>query len=79
MKKIGFLICMAGSLVAVLVPPYKLVAGLGDPLWAFILDDIVAGFGQHVRVYDHIDVQTLLLELVVINAIGIALMLYARR
>ncbi|HKI61719.1 MAG TPA: hypothetical protein VKA31_05450 [Mariprofundaceae bacterium] len=79
MKKLGFLICMAGSVAAVLVPPYKLVAGLGDPLWAFILNDIVAGFGQHIHVYDHIDVQTLLMELIAINAIGIAMMLFARR
>jgi len=79
MKKLGFLICMAGSMAALLMPPYKLVAGLGDPRWAFILDDIVAAFGQHIHVYDHIDVRTLLMELIAINAIGIALMLFARR
>ena len=78
MKNIGFLICIAGSIAAGLVPPYK-IAGLGDPHWAFILDDIVAGFGQHIRVYDHIDMQTLLMELIAINAIGIALMMYAKR
>jgi len=78
MKYLGFLLCMAGSIAAVLVPPYKL-AGIGDPQWGFILDDIVAAFGQHVRVFDHIDVQTLLMELLVINAIGIAMMLFARR
>ncbi len=78
MKYIGFLICMLGSAVAVVVPPYKL-AGLGEPHWGFILDDIVAAFGQHVRVYDHIDMQTLLMELMVVNAIGIAMILFSRR
>ncbi len=78
MKTLGFMICIFGSLAAVLVPPYRL-AGLGDPRWGFLLDDIVAAFGQHVRIYDHIDVQTLLLELLVINAIGMAMMLFARR
>ena len=78
MKKVGFLVCVLGSITAVLVPPYKLV-GIGEPRWGFILDDIVAAFGQHVRVYDHLDVQTLLLELLVVNAIGIAMMVAARR
>jgi len=78
MKKLGFMICMLGSIAVVLVPPYK-IAGLGDPRWGFILDDIVAAFGQHVRVYDHIDVQTLLMELMVVNAMGIAMMIFAKR
>jgi len=78
MKKLGFLLCMLGSLAVVLFPPYRL-AGLGEPRWAFILDDIIAAFGQHVRVMDHIDVRTLLMELMVINAIGIAVMLAGRR
>ncbi|MFQ5582211.1 MAG: hypothetical protein ACE5F3_06260 [Mariprofundaceae bacterium] len=68
---------MAGSITALLVP-YKL-AGFGEPRWAFILGDIVAAFGQHVRVYEHIDVQMLLMEIVAINAIGIAMMLFGRR
>jgi len=78
MKKLGFLVCIFGSLAAALFPPYRL-AGLGEPHWAFILDDIVAAFGQHVRVMDHIDVRTLLMELMVVNAIGIAMMLAGRR
>jgi len=78
MKYLGFLICMGGSVGAVLVPPYKL-AGIGEPHWGFIFDDIVAAFGQHIRVFDHIDMQMLLMELLAINAIGIAMMLFARR
>jgi len=78
MKKLGFLICIAGSAAAVLIPPYKL-AGIGDPRWGFILDDIAAAFGQHIRIYDHLDVQTLLMELIAINLIGVALILVGRK
>ncbi|MFQ5519630.1 MAG: hypothetical protein ACE5E3_06485 [Mariprofundus sp.] len=78
MKKTGFLICVFGSLAAALFPPYKL-AGIGEPRWAFILDDIVAAFGQSIPVYDHLDITTLLLEIAIINAFGIALILFGRR
>ncbi|MDQ6959085.1 MAG: hypothetical protein Q9M24_08255 [Mariprofundaceae bacterium] len=78
MKKVGFLICIAGSVAAILIPPYKL-AGIGDPRWGFILADIVAAFGQHIRIYDHLDVQTLLMELIAINLIGVALILVSRK
>ena len=78
MKKLGLLICIAGSMAAIVYPPYKL-AGLGDSHWGFIVDDIVAAFGQHIRIYDHIDVRTLLMELVVINLIGMALILAGRK
>jgi cytochrome c oxidase subunit IV len=78
MKKSGFLICMLGSVAAVLFPPYKLM-GLGELRWAFILDSIIAAFGKNIPVYEHLDINTLLLEIAVINAIGIALMLFGRR
>jgi len=78
MKKLGFLVCIVGSVAAILIPPYKL-AGIGDPRWGFILDDIVAAFGQHIRIYDHLDVQTLLMELIAINLIGVALILVGRK
>jgi len=78
MKKMGFLICTAGSVAAILIPPYKLT-GIGDPRWGFILDDIAAVFGQHIRIYDHLDVQTLLMELIAINLAGVALILVGRK
>jgi hypothetical protein len=78
MKRLGFLICTAGSVAAILIPPYKL-AGIGDPRWGFIFDDIAAAFGQHIRIYDHLDVQTLLMELIAINLAGVALILVGRK
>jgi len=78
MKGVGVLICLIGSLVAIAYPPYKL-AGIGDPRWGFILDDIVAAFGQHIRIYDHLDVQILLMELIAINLLGVALILVGRK
>ena len=70
MKQLGKIVCLAGSVAALLYPPYLF---LGSRQWGFVAGAIVSAFGRSVRVYNHIDVNTLLLELILINVIGIAL------
>ncbi|HXH64205.1 MAG TPA: hypothetical protein VNH42_01710 [Mariprofundaceae bacterium] len=70
MKRIGLIICIVGTIAAILFPPYRV---LGQAHWGFILSDIVSAFGHGVPVYKHIDETTLLIELIAINAVGIAL------
>ncbi len=76
MKQLGKIICLAGSVAALLYPPYLF---LGSRHWGFVGGAIVAAFGRSVRVYDHLDVPTLLLELILINVVGIALILAGGR
>jgi membrane protein DedA with SNARE-associated domain len=76
MKRLGLVISTVGTLVAVFFPPYLF---LGSRHWGFILTTLVSLFGNSVRVYDKIDVSMLTLELVLINAIGIALIVFGRR
>lgn len=75
MKRLGLFICTAGTFVAVLYPPYR---ALGQRHWDFLTSDIVSAFGHGIPVYKHIDVTTLLLEIIAINAVGIALLLWKR-
>ncbi len=70
MKQLGTIICLVGSIAAILYPPYLF---LGSREWGFVGGAIVSAFGRSVRVYNHIDVNTLLLELILINVIGTAL------
>ncbi len=76
MKALGLMICLMGTTATVAYPPYKL---LGHLEWNFIWEDIVAAFGHSVPVKDYVDVQTLLMELLVINLIGVALILVGRK
>ncbi len=79
MKRLGILICIMGSVAALLYPPYKIL-GLGKVKWGFILDDVVRAFGSSVaKTYDYIDKPTLAVELLVINAIGVSMILMAKR
>jgi hypothetical protein len=75
LKRLGLLICFAGTVGAILFPPYRV---LGELHWKFILSDIVSAFGHGVPVYKHIDVTTLLLEIIAINAMGIALQFWKK-
>jgi hypothetical protein len=74
-KRLGLIICIVGTAAAILYPPYRL---LGQAHWGFILSDIVSAFGHGVPVYKHIDVTTLLLEVIAINAMGIALQFWKK-
>lgn len=67
MKKLGIIICLAGSIGAILYPPYLF---LGSRQWGFVAGAIVSAFGRSVWVYNYIDAPTLLLELILINVIG---------
>jgi len=70
MKRLGLMISIAGTAAAILFPPYRV---LGQVHWGFILGDIVSAFGHGIPIYKHIDATTLLLEVIAINATGIAL------
>ena len=72
MKQIGKLICIVGSIAAILYPPYKV---FGELNWGFLFGKIikVKGIGSAVNIFDNIDYQTLLIELVIINVIGLVL------
>lgn len=70
MKRLGLIICIVGTAAAILFSPYRV---LGQLHWGFIFSDIVAAFGHGIPVYKHIDETTLLLEVIAINAAGIAI------
>ena len=76
MKAIGILICVLGSLAAIAYPPYTL-AGFDGVKWGFINGDIIAMFGKSIKVYEYIDYKTLLIELAVINALGLGIIIGA--
>ena len=73
MKTIGILVCVLGSVAAIAYPPYTLAGGLDGVKWGFIFGDIIAMFGKSFKVYEYLDVKTLLIELAVINALGLSL------
>ncbi|NOZ47084.1 MAG: hypothetical protein GXO79_09915 [Chlorobi bacterium] len=72
MKNIGKAISIIGSLAAVLFPPYKV---LGNLHWGFLFGKIVKikGIGSAINIFDHIDYKTLIIELAIINIIGLTL------
>jgi hypothetical protein len=51
---------------------------LGEAHWGFILGNIVSAFGHGIPIYKHIDETTLLMEIIAINAAGIALQFWKR-
>ena len=70
---LGILVCVVGSIVAVLFIPCKVLGTHAG--WHFIFSE--AGFGA--RSYELIDPATLLLELILINGIGIAMFFAGRK
>jgi len=70
LKAIGILVCVLGSIAAVLYPPYTLMDGVK---WGFIYGDIIALFGKSIKVYEYLDFKTLLVELAVVNALGLGI------
>lgn len=76
MKKAGFTICVVGSLLAILFPPYLF---LGSRHWGFFLTTLVSLFGKNIHVYDQLDFGVLALELLLINAFGIVLIAIGKR
>jgi hypothetical protein len=72
LKTIGMLICILGSIAAIAYPPYTLLDGVK---WGFIYGDIIAMFGKSIKVYEYLDYKTLLIELAVVNALGLGIVL----
>ena len=75
MKNIGILICVIGSIAAILYPPYTILDGAK---WGFINGDIIAMFGKSIKVYEYLDYKTLLIELAIINALGLGIVIGAK-
>lgn len=74
MKSIGILLCILGSLAAIIYPPYTILDGVK---WGFIFGDIIAMFGKSIKVYEYLDFKTLLIELAIINALGLGIIIGA--
>jgi hypothetical protein len=74
LKNIGILICVLGSIAAILYPPYTIMDGVK---WGFINGDIIAMFGKSIKVYEYLDYKTLLVELAIINALGLGIFIGA--
>ncbi len=74
MKATGIMVCVIGSIAAILYAPYTILGGVK---WGFIYGDIVAMFGKSIKVYEHLDFKTLLIELAVINALGLGIVIGA--
>jgi len=72
LKTIGIMVCVLGSLAAIAYPPYTLLDGVK---WGFIYGDIIAMFGKSIKVYEYLDYKTLLIELAVINALGLGIVI----
>jgi hypothetical protein len=72
LKTIGILVCVLGSLAAIAYPPYTIVDGVK---WGFIYGDIIAMFGKSIKVYEYLDFKTLLIELAIINALGLGIVI----
>ncbi len=72
MKTIGIMVCVLGSIAAIVYPPYTLLDGVK---WGFIYGDIIAMFGKSIKVYEYLDYKTLLIELAVINALGVGIVI----
>jgi len=74
LKTVGILVCVLGSIAAILYPPYTILDGVK---WGFIYGDIIAMFGKSIKVYEHLDFKTLLIELAIINALGVGIVIGA--
>ena len=76
MKSLGRLIILLGSAAAILYPPYSM---LGKTQWGPLWGDIVSAFGHSIPIREHLDMQMLLTELIVILLLGVALLLLGRK
>lgn len=75
-RKLGLAVCLLGSAAALLYPPYTIIDGVR---WGFAFEELVSAFGKTIYVFDQIDQQTLLIELGIINAIGLAIFIFSGR
>ncbi|MBA7497508.1 hypothetical protein ES704_00236 [subsurface metagenome] len=72
MKDLGIGICIIGSIIAILYIPCQFL-GIGAG-WHFILGN--AGYGM--KNYQFINTGLLLLELIIINGVGLALIFFGK-
>jgi hypothetical protein len=73
MKRIGLAICLGGSLLAILFVPCRIFGtNFG---WHFLFGN--AGF--EMKNYQFLDGTVLLLELILINGVGLALLLLGKK
>ena len=70
MQTMGLIISVGGSIAVLIYPPYSF---LGQLHWDFVWGNIFTLFGNTLPVYKHIDITTLLMELALVNAVGIGL------
>ncbi|MCD6318988.1 hypothetical protein J7M02_07985 [Candidatus Aerophobetes bacterium] len=73
MKFVGIGICIVGSLIAILFVPCKFLGMSAG--WHFIFSEA----GEGMKVYQFIDTTALLLELILINGVGLALFFIGRK
>ena len=74
MKDLGIGICIIGSIIAILFIPCQFLGiNVG---WNFILRDSLGDFGM--KNYKFINTGLLLLELILINGIGLALIFFGK-
>ena len=76
MSKAGIAVSAIGSAIAIAFPPYSV---LGQEGWGFILSPIVEAFGRGPMVYEHLDWKLFIIELIAIDAVGIALIVLGRK
>ena len=78
MKTLGITICIVGTILAILFVPTQLLGT--NTGWRFIFGAADAGFGLgKIRYYEFINGTMLMLELILINGIGLALFFIGRR
>jgi len=75
-KRLGIWICILGSIVAIMFPPCKILGMSAG--WHFIFE-CEKFFGTMLCTYHFIDISALLLELILINGIGLALYFYGMK
>ncbi|MDH4275269.1 MAG: hypothetical protein OEW08_09550 [Gammaproteobacteria bacterium] len=66
----GLMIAIGGSVAVLVYPPYSF---LGNLHWGFAWGNIYTLFGNTLPIYKHIDISTLLMELVLVNVVGFGL------
>lgn len=74
MKDLGIGICIIGSIIAILFIPCQFLGiNVG---WNFILGDSLGG--PEMKNYQFINTSLLLLELIIINGVGLALIFFGK-
>lgn len=77
LKHLGVGICIVGSIIAILFPPCRILGTSAG--WHFILECEEYYLGTALCTYHFIDVSALLLELILINVVGLALCFYGKK